>query len=97
MVVVVAERKNRNLAVVVEEGNNRNVVAVVEKNNRNVVAVVVMEGNNRNVHVVMEVERKLQKCDGGGKTIEMWHEAVLKKKVESGVDMRSIFLWMENI
>ena len=92
-----AERKNRNLAVVVEEGNNRNVVAVVEKNNRNLVAVVVMEGNNRNVHVVMEVERKLQKCDGGGKTIEMWHEAVLKKKVESGVDMRSIFLWMENI
>ena len=71
MVVVAAERNNRNVVVV-----------VVERNNRNVVAVVVMEGNNRNV--VMEVERKLQKCDGGGKTIEMWHEAVLKKKLSLG-------------
>ena len=90
-----AERNNRNVVVVVEEGNNTIVVVVVERNNRNVVAVVVMEGDNRNV--VMEVERKLQKCDSGGKTIEMWHEAVLKKKVESMVDMRSIFLWMENV
>ena len=80
-----AERKNRNLAVVVEEGNNRNVVAVVEKNNRNVVAVVVMEGNNRNVHVVMEVERKLQKCDGGGKkNRNVARSCVEKKKLSLG-------------
>ena len=31
--------------------------------------MVVVERNNRNV-VVVVVERKLQKCDGGGKTIE---------------------------
>ena len=32
--------------------------------------MVVVERNNRNVVVVVVVERKLQKCDGGGKTIE---------------------------